>query len=389
MQGEISLVNGTLITESGLIEHGSVLIRDGKIAKISSSKTRIPRETETFDAKDFYISPGFIDLHIHGIGGFDATGGSIESLEGMSRTLVRFGVTSFLPTLMSLPTHHTRGFLQAVEKKVAGQPQGARVLGAHLEGPFINPLKRGIHPEENLKSPSLPAYQEIVEGYERHVKIITLAPELPGAEAIIRQSLRSGTTPGMGHTNATFNEATSAISWGITHCTHTFNAMPPVQSREPGAVGAALQSDKVKCEIIGDGLHVDPSNLRLLVTLKGPEKTILVSDAVKPAGTNLEEFEMGGVKAQVRNGGSYTTDGKLCGSLLTLDNAIRNTLKWTGLTISEVVRMATATPAEQLGIADTTGSLNDGKRADITLLDQKLNVVSTFVDGIQVYSRDE
>ncbi len=276
----------------------------------------------------------------------------------------------------------------SVKQKQAETPKGARIVGAHLEGPFINPARRGVHPIEYLATPSISSFRELVDGFERLIRIMTLAPELPGAHDVVKECVRMGIIPSMGHTDATFEEAQSAIDLGVTHCTHTFNAMPSIQNRQPGPVVAALLSHKVKCEIIADGIHVDPNNIRLLVDLKKTDRTILTSDSVKPTGTAVQEFEMGGVKGNVHDGAAYTSEGKLCGSLLTIDQAVRNMAAWTNYSLPDILTMATKNPAQQLGVTESVGSLAEGKRADLAVLDRNLKVVATFVDGVQVYSRN-
>ncbi len=254
MDQGIVIVNGTLI-KSGLEEPANVYVREGKIAKITAFQSTIPRDVKVIDAESCYVAPGFIDFHVHGTGEYDATVGDVESIEGIARSLVRFGVTSFVPTLMSAPTGQCKRFLESVKSAEKKKPVGAKIIGAHLEGPFINPLKRGVHPVENLKLPSVEAFREIVEGYEQVVKIITLAPELPDADLLIAECKRAGIVAAIGHTNATFQEATHVMEKGITHSTHTFNAMRGIEARDLGAVGAVLLSKSIVCEIICNGFH--------------------------------------------------------------------------------------------------------------------------------------
>ncbi len=385
MTADCAIVNGTLITESAVIPRGNMLIKSGKIERITDSPSVIPAGVNKIDAGGNYISPGFIDVHIHGIGGYDATRGDEQSLLKMGKALVRFGITTFLPTSVSMPTEQIRNFLQSVKNSMTKPGAGAKIAGANLEGPFLNPSKRGVHREEYLQNPSLDAFRAIMEGYEPVVKIITIAPELEGGLELCRESVRLGIVAAMGHTNASFQQAVKGIDAGITHITHTFNAMSGLQGREPGAAGAALVSDDVKAEIIVDGLHLNPYVALLAVRAKGPDGIILVSDSVMPTGTQVTEFELCGTKGFVHDGGSFTEDGRLCGSLLTLDRAVRNLLAWGHLELPDVIRMASLNAAKQLTLGASTGSLVKGKEADIVLLDKDLNVVSTFVQGVQAY----
>ena len=382
MSRSVAIVNGTVIAESALLHDASVLIESGKITRISQST--VPPGVRQVDAEGNFISPGFIDLHIHGFGGYDATCCNVDSLVGMSRSLVAHGTTSFLPTLVSMPIDRTKAFLSSVRDSMP-KSSGARILGANLEGPFLNPAKRGVHREEHLAAPSLESLNNMIGGYEGIIRILTLAPELPGGLQLCRQIVELGMVAAIGHTNATYAEANAGIKAGITHATHTFNGMRNIESREMGAAGAVLLSDDVKAEIIADGLHVSPETTKLMVKTKGPRSLILVTDAVMPTGTSITRFDLAGVRAYVEKGGSFTEDGKLCGSTLTLERAVKNLMKWNNLSLPDAVRMASLNPAEQMGIASRTGSLVEGKDADVVILDKELNVLTTFVNGEQVY----
>lgn len=360
-------------------------MESGKIVKITQFQSSIPVGVSQIDVGGNYVSPGFIDVHIHGFGGYDATQGDEQSLLGMSRALVRFGTTTFLPTLVSMPIAQTRRFLEAVSNCMSRSNHGARIAGAHLEGPFLNPSKRGVHRQEYLSNPSLTNFREMTRGYETIVRILTMAPELEGALELCKEATGLRIVAAMGHTNATFTQARVGIEAGITHSTHTFNAMSNLQSREPGAVGAVLLSDQVKAEIIADGIHLSPEITELAIRAKEPDGVILVTDAVTPAGTRMKEFELSGTKAYVRDGGCFTEDGRICGSILTLDKAVKNILAWNQMGLPDVIRMASLNPAKQIGIDKETGSLDEGKDADIAILDKNFNVISTFVKGTQVY----
>jgi len=383
---EFAITNGTVITASALLPNCNLFIASGKIERIAQPPSSIPAGVTRLDARGNYVSPGFVDVHIHGFGGYDASHGDETSLLGMSKKLTQFGTTTFLPTLVSVPTAQTRRFLESVRNSMSRSDSGARIAGAHLEGPFLNPSKRGVHRQEYLSNPSLKDFREMIRGYEGIVRILTIAPELEGAAELCNEATGLGIVAAMGHTNATFIEARVGIEAGITHSTHTFNAMSGLQSREPGAVGAVLLSDKVKAEIIADGIHLSPEIVKLVIKAKGSDGVILVTDAVTPAGTELKEFELAGIRAHVRDGGCFTEDGRICGSILTLDRAVRNILAWNQITLPEAIRMATLNPAKQIGIEERTGSLEEGKDADIVILDKNLTVTSTFVKGVQTYS---
>ncbi len=386
MSSEFAIVNGTLVTESSLVPSANIHIKNGKVNKISGFQASVGHDVVKVDVHGAYVSPGFIDLHVHGTGGYDSTDATFTALSGLSRALVTYGVTALAPTLLSSPANRVHTFLDAVSLQVSADGGGARIVGANLEGPFLSPSKRGVHLEKNLQAPSVEAFNKLTHGYCDFIKIMTLAPELDGALAVIGECKSVGIVLSIGHTNASYSEARAGIEAGISHSTHTFNAMSPLQARNPGAVGAVLSSNDVYAEVICDGIHVHPSNVHLLTEVKGPARTILVTDAVKPAGTGIREFEIAGIKATVHDGAVRTPEGKLCGSILTLDKAIRNVRAWTNLSLPEIIRMASLNPAKQLGIAETTGSLAEGKDADVVILDQELKVKATFVRGVQRYA---
>jgi len=388
LESDFAIVNGTLVAESSLVPNAAIQIRNGKVERISSFQAGLSRDAVKVDVGGAYVSPGFIDLHVHGTGGYDSTDGTRAALSGLREALLPYGVTTVVPTLLSSPTAVIRAFLEAVKSEVSANESGAKIVGAHLEGPFLNAAQRGVHLEENLKAPSIKMFNEFTEGYRSLVKIMTLAPELEGALSVIHECKRVGIVTSIGHTDASYSEATTGIEAGISHSTHTFNAMSQLHARDPGSVGAVLSSNNVYAEVIVDSIHVHPSNVRLLIQMKGATRTILVTDAVKPTGTTTKEFEMGGIKASVRDGSVRTPEGKLCGSTLTMDRAIRNVRSWTNRSIPEIIRMASLNPAEQLGIADTTGSLVEGKDADIVILDKELTVKATYVRGVQRYAGD-
>lgn len=388
MESDFFIVNGTLVTESSLVPRATIQIKNGKIERISGFQAGVSRDAVKVDVGGAYVSPGFIDLHVHGTGGYDSTDATRMALSGLREAMLPYGVTTVVPTLLSSPANLTHAFLNAVRSEASVHETGAKIVGAHLEGPFLSASERGVHLEENLRAPSVAVFNEFADGYRGHIKIMTLAPELDGALAVIRECKSASIVASIGHTNATYSEATAAIQAGVSHSTHTFNAMSKLEARDPGTVGAVLSSDTVYAEVIADGIHVHPSNVHLLIKLKGTARTILVTDAVKPTGTKAKEFEMGGIKAAVRDGAVLTPEGRLCGSTLTMDRAIRNVHSWTNLSIPEIIRMASLNPAQQLGIAKTAGSLVEGRDADIVILDKQLNVKATYVRGALRYGKE-
>jgi N-acetylglucosamine-6-phosphate deacetylase len=265
---------------------------------------------------------------------------------------------------------------------MARPPDGARSLGLHLEGPYLNVEKKGAQPAAALHLPDLGELEEYLAAGP--VKKITLAPELEGAEALARRAVEKGVRVSLGHTNADYEQTRAAIAWGATHASHTFNAMRGLHHRQPGATGAILTSDEVYAEIIADFVHIHPAIVDLVVRAKGGERTVLVSDAVRATGLPDGSYEFGGQKVTLREGVCRLADGTLAGSTLALDQALRNVMSATGLSLVEALPMATRVPAASIGMADEIGSLAPGYRADVVLLDAELRVVMTLVGGREV-----
>ena len=378
-----------VITPERVIPQGIVLIEGKKILEVANRFTVHfdDREFEVFHCENLTLVPGFIDVHIHGGAGRDVMEGTREAIEAISRFLAGHGTTAYLATTVTASPFAT---LQAVEnlgKLVPEETGGARVLGIHLEGPFINEQKRGVHPPEFIRNPSIPTLDEFVKWSNNQIKLVTMAPEAHGGLEFIRHARSIGILVSMGHSNATFIEAKNGIEAGVTNATHTFNAMREFNHREPGILGAVLADESVWAELIADGVHVDPMVIDVLLRCKGPRKILLITDAISACGQPDGEYQVGPLRVKVTDGVCRNIEGRLAGSTLTQDRALQNMMRWTKVSLAEAVFMTSRNPAESMGIAGHKGSIEPGLDADLVLLDDDLNVQMTFCEGRLVYRR--
>ena len=335
--------------------------------------------------KNALVLPGFIDEHVHGAGGADTMDGSIEALSTMANALAKEGTTAFLATTMTQSEENILRALGAVKAYREKNPAaGARLAGVHLEGPFISAAHKGAQPEEYIAKPDIALFGEYQRASGDCIKIVTLAPEEEGAAELVKYLTAHGVLSSVGHTSAKFHDVERAVLNGATHTTHTFNAQSPLHHREIGTVGAALLLDALTCELIADCIHVSVPAMKLLFQCKG-EKVILITDAIRAKGLKDGESELGGQKVFVKNGEARLADGTLAGSVLKMNIALKNAVKEAGVPLERAVRCATENPARALGIFHETGSIEVGKRADFSVLDEDFNVVMTVRDGETVY----
>lgn len=373
---------GDILTPKGPRPNHTLVIEGQRIAAILPNAQATARPSDpSINAAGHLVAPGLIDMHIHGAAGHDVMDASPQALRAIARFLAQHGVTAFMPTTISAAHTDLLHAIRNVNALAQEPPAGARILGVHLEGPYLNPAKAGAQPTAHIRPPNLAE----LDTYQRAgpLKHITLAPEMPGAEALARQSRRRGLTLGLGHTDASYEQTLTAVRWGLTHVTHTFNAMSGPHQRRPAAVGAALTCNELYTEIIADGIHVHPAMVELLIRAKGVERTILISDACRAAGLPDGQYELGGQPVSVRAGVSRLADGTLAGSTLTLDTAVRHVMQISGLSLAQTLPMAASTPAASLGMA--LGSLAPGRLADVTLWDENAQVALTLVGGQVVY----
>lgn len=338
------------------------------------------------DISNKLVIPGLIDQHIHGCGGFDVEDASPKALAGMSEELVRHGVTSFCPTVMSGPLAGIPAILEAVRESKNRELPGAYIQGVRLEGPYLSPRKKGAQKENYLKKPSVDEFLTLWNQYPDLLKIVDLAPELKGAEDFIR-NVRTKCVISMAHTAASYEEAVEGFRQGVSQATHLFNGMALFNHREPGAVGAVLDSNRVRAELICDGIHIHPAVLRIAFRLLGEDRAVVVSDSMRAAGMPDGEYILGGQKVWVRQGTALLEDGTLAGSTANLHQELLNLIRF-GIPLAQAVKAMTLNPAVQLGADKTTGSIQPGKYADLVVLDQNYEICMVMVKGKILWNRD-
>lgn len=385
-----AIVNGKLIMKDRVI-YDSVIIFDTKIRKIVSNdnfleyKKNHKEKVQIIDAKGRYVSPGLIDIHIHGSGGYDTMDATMEALKVISTTIAANGVTAYLPTTMTMDTISIYKALDAVREAMKIETNGAKILGVHMEGPFINEKYKGAQKADNIIKPSY----DLIKDYLDIIKIITLAPEKDENHSFIKKVKdNSKITLSVGHSDASFDEVMKAIEDGITHATHTFNAMTPLNHREPGIVGAIFTSD-ITCELIADLIHVHPAIFNILINAVHKEKIVLITDSMRAGCMKSGNYDLGGQKVIVKDGAARLQDGTLAGSVLTLNKAVLNMSRNSDLKIYEVVAMATLNPAKVINMDNKKGSLELGYDADIAIFNDDIDVFSTIIDGKIVYEAQE
>lgn len=378
----------SLVYLNGGFYKKAVGIENGRIAYIGDDYSAITESLDKADCES-YLVPGFIDEHIHGAGGSDAMDGTEKALKTISDTLVKEGTTSFLFTTMTASPEKTKASLAAADGFIGkynkqeenGTVTGARPLGVHLEGPFVNPLKCGAQPEEFILEPKI-CYLKDFFVKDGLVKMITVAPELTD-DGFIQYLKDKGITVSAGHTNATFEEFSASVKEGVSCTTHTYNAMRAFTHRETGVIGGAFLTN-VYNELIADGIHVSYPAIRILFGMKS-DKVILITDAMRAKGLSDGESELGGQKVFVKNGEARLSDGTLAGSVLKMNVAIKNLVLKAGVPLETVIKSATENPAKNLKIFENTGSIEIGKNADLTLLSKNFDVLSVMIGGKNVY----
>lgn len=379
-----ALTHGRIYTGHEVLDNHAVVIADGMIERVCPLEA-LPAGTETRDVNGALIAPGFIDLQLNGCGGVqfndDINAISVETLTVMQRANEKSGCTSFLPTLITSTDELIK---RAVEVMRAYLAQNAnQALGLHLEGPWLNPLKKGTHDPALIRKPDAALVDFLCENADVIAKI-TLAPEQVDSEIITRLS-KAGIVISAGHSYATSDEAREGISAGISFATHLYNAMPPITGREPGLIGTLFDSPDVWCGIIADGLHVNYVNIRNAKRLKG-DKLILVTDATAPAGAAIDQFIFAGKTIYYRDGLCVDEQGTLSGSALTMIEAVANSVEHAGISLEESLRMATLYPARAMGVEDKLGSVTAGKVANLTVFTRDYQIIQTFVNGDEVLS---
>ncbi|RDI41391.1 N-acetylglucosamine-6-phosphate deacetylase [Falsibacillus pallidus] len=375
------------VLDCGFIQmKGRKIINTGTIDEIPTSF-----DGRIIDLPPAYkLVPGFIDVHIHGAAGADTMDGTSEAMQTITTALPKEGTTSFLATTI---TQSDSQIEQALKNAAAfaeiQQPGQAEVLGIHLEGPFINSSKAGAQPKEYIKDPDIALFDKWNEAASQLIKLVTLAPELSNGEAFVKHLSNNGIIASIGHSDADYIDVKQAVEAGATHVTHLFNGMKGLHHREPGTAGAALKLDELKVELIVDGIHIHPEMMDLVYRMKQAERMILITDSMRAKCLKNGVYDLGGQEVSVADGKALLKDGTLAGSILKMNEAVQNMTRYLNAPLIEIIKMATEVPAKQLNVYDRKGSLSSGKDADIVLLDEELQVASTWCRGQLAYQRED
>jgi len=372
-----------------LLDWPVVVIEDRRIASISSrAAVELPTDARVLDFPGATLAPAFFDVHIHGAMGHDVMEATPAALDAMGSFLAAHGTGSFLATTVTAPLDATLRSLSGLAKLLAQPPVSGRAqaVGIHLEGPFLSHTKRGVQPAEHLLTPDTATFDRLLEAAEGRIRLMTLAPELPGAIELTAHATARGVRVSLGHSNATAAETQAAIAAGAVSATHTFNAMRPLDHREPGVLGTVLTNDALFAELICDGVHVAPEMVKLWWRAKGAERAILVTDAISAAGMPDGEYRLGEFAVQVANGRA-TANGVLAGSVLTLDRALANFMKFTGAPLEQALRLLTVNPASMTGLGDQAVTLAFGEAANLVALDEAGKLIGSVVSGQVAFAR--
>ncbi len=388
----MKIINGKIITPHRMIDHCSIFVADGKIVEIRQGDIDVP-DTEIFDAAGCYVSPGFIDLHVHGGGGHDFMDNTVEAYLAIAETHARYGTTALFPTTLTAEKADLHKTLEVYELAMRQNNRGAQFMGLHLEGPYFALNQRGAQDPKYIRNPDPSEYREILAA-SPHIRRWSAAPELPGALEFGRYLRSRGVLPAVAHTDAIYEDVVAAVENGYTLATHLYSGMSGVTRREcfryAGVVEAAYLLDEMDVEIIADGIHLPAPLLRMVHKFKGAHRTALITDAMRGAGMPPGESVLGnkdtGLKVIIEDGVAKLPDrSSFAGSVATADRLVRNMVKLAGINLPEAVQMITATPARIMGIHDKKGSLSIGKDADIVIFDEQITIKATIVNGTTVY----
>jgi N-acetylglucosamine-6-phosphate deacetylase len=370
-----------LLTPDKILERPVVVIEDGLIAAIASQPHSELPAGRHVELPDSTLIPALFDVHIHGSGGHDVMEATDSALNHIGAFLARHGVGAYCATTVTAPLDSLLRSLTGLARLLHAPLDGARPMGIHLEGPFLSPHKRGAHAETQLLTPSVALFDRMWQAAEGNIRVMTIAPELPGADETIAHATKLGVRVSLGHSDADTNAARRGVLAGAVTATHTFNAMRRFDHRDAGLLGEVLTNDNLFAEIICDGLHVDPAIVRLFWKAKGPERALLVTDAMAGTGMPDGTYWLGELEVRVKNGRCIIGEDTLAGSTLTLDRAVRNFAEFAGASLAEAVALATRNPARMTGLEAEIGTLAPGRSADIAVLSAKSEVVETFLRG--------
>ncbi len=386
-----AFIANRLYTPVEEIQNPLLVVEDGRIAQISSrAANEIPGHTSVVDFGDAVLAPGFVDLHIHGGAGLDLMQAQLSELPRLGAFLAAHGVTGYFATTVAAPLDATCASLgrladaieMAADDSIAngGDAALARPLGIHLEGPFLSHKRRGVHPPENLVTPTIEIFERLWQAARGHVSMLTIAPEIPGALEVIAEAARRKVCVSIGHSDAEMPVAQEAVRAGANHATHTFNAMRPLDHRSPGIIGEVLSNDQLSADIIVDGIHVAPAVVKVFLRAKGRERAVLITDAISATGMPDGRYRLGPIEVDVKDG-MCTSGGSLAGSVLTMDRAVRNVTKFSEWSLRDAVQAASLNPARAAGLASHHGMLAPGADATFTVLNPAGEVLKTVVRG--------
>lgn len=386
------IINNLIVhCEKETYKNGYIKVVDGKIAEVGP----ISQYKQDDDAKvitlspDYQVIPGAIDIHIHGASNSDAMDATHEALSTMAETLPKEGTTSFLATTMTQSTEAIESALLNAGKYIENQTQEhAEIVGIHLEGPFISPVRKGAQPEYHIIDPDVTLFKKWQKVAENQIKLVTLAPEQPNGLDLAAHLSATNVVASIGHSDATYDQIAEAIQAGTTHVTHLYNGMRGLHHREPGVLGAAYLRDELYVELIADGIHCRPEMIKLAYNQITSERMILITDSLRAKWLEKGTYDLGGQPVNVDETRATLSDGTLAGSILKMNDAIKNTMKYTDCSMTDIIKMTAENPAKQLRIFDRKGSIQVGKDADLVILNDRLDVEMTFCRGNLAFKKE-
>ena len=390
MSESFCLHNVTVLTGFSVMKNCAVYVKDHKIVDVFNeerfAKKQFAPDVRIINANKAFVAPGFIDTHIHGIGGFGTDDQSSDSILKMSEFLPQFGVTSFIPTLYAAKEEKLLRDIQAIVDAM-GKEKGAKILGIHLEGPFISPERLGVQTPDSISPVDIDMMKRLWEASQGKIINMTVAPELKGMRELALFCIGKGIVLQAGHTNATYEQMLEGMQVRIMHTTHLFNAMSRIHHRNPGAVGAVFIHPEMSCELIADGVHIDPNLIKMLVQFKPIDKLVLVTDALKPTKQKAEVLTANGEEVYLNKCFYRKSDDVIAGSALTMIEGVRNLVEHCGIALDEVLRMATLYPARAIGVEKRLGTLAAGKVANLTAFTPDFKITKTIVNGNEVVTQ--
>jgi N-acetylglucosamine-6-phosphate deacetylase len=383
----LAITGGTCISPWREIPDSLVLCENGRITWVGPrSQNEPPPGAHHLDATGLLVLPGLIDTHVHGSHGDDVMLDGAEGIRRISAAQLRYGTTAYLPSTVSARPDDLLRAVEACRDASRSPGRGAEIVGIHVEGPFINRRKKGAQPEEGIRDPDADECRRLLVEADGLIRVMTLAPELPGGLDLVRFLRREGVIASLGHSEADYDITLAAIDAGATHATHLFNAMPPLHHRSPGLAAACLNEPEIHAEVIADGIHMAPEMVRLAIRSKGPDRVALITDAMAAVGRPDGTYTLGKNKVIVRGDICLLEDGvTIASSMLTMNRAVANAMRFAAVPLTDAVRMATLVPAQVAGCAERKGSLEIGKDADLALLHSDFSVAATVFGGEIVY----